>query len=128
MAKSRYPNSVTPHWFTPSKAADSDFVLSGRLRMALIGTKELSSTRVDTEVNAGRVVLLGVVGTEAERKKAIRTARKLDGVVNVTSYLMLPPIAGEGKHAPKGQNFAGENPKNAPKPKPKEVKFEEKKI
>ncbi|MBO4335250.1 MAG: BON domain-containing protein [Desulfovibrio sp.] len=91
IAQSKNPRSVTCHWFTPAKNADSDFILSGRLRTALIGAKDLSSTRVDTEINAGRVVLLGVVGNEQERKIAIKTARKVDGVVNVTSYLMLPP-------------------------------------
>ncbi len=60
------------------------------LRTALIGAKDLSSTRIDTEVNAGRVVLLGVVKDNAEKQQAIRIARKVPGVVSVTSYLMLP--------------------------------------
>ena len=101
IAQSKNPRSVTTHWFTPAKSAESDFILSGRLRTALIGAKGLSSTRVDTEINAGRVVLLGVVGNENERKIAIRTARKLDGFVNVTSYLMLPPYGEEASKAPK---------------------------
>ncbi len=38
----------------------------------------------------GRVVLLGVVKDNAEKQQAIRIARKVPGVVSVTSYLMLP--------------------------------------
>ena len=68
--------SVTSHWFTPAKSDTGDFVLATKLRTELIGTSGLSSTRIDTEVNAGRVVLLGVVKDEAERKLAIRAARQ----------------------------------------------------
>lgn len=90
IARSYKPRSVTPHWFTPATSDTSNFVLATTLRKDLIGTKGLSSTRIDTEVNAGRVVLLGVVGNDAEKQLAIRTARQLKGVVSVTSYLMLP--------------------------------------
>lgn len=69
--------SVTSHWFTPAKSDTGDFVLATKLRTELIGTSGLSSTRIDTEVNAGRVVLLGVVKDEAERKLAIRAARQV---------------------------------------------------
>ena len=82
--------SVTSHWFTPAKSDTGDFVLATKLRTELIGTSGLSSTRIDTEVNAGRVVLLGVVKDEAERKLAIRAARQVEGVKQVISYLMLP--------------------------------------
>ena len=91
IAESKNPQSVTTHWFTKAKSGDSDFMLATRIRTALIGTKGLSSTRVDTEVNAGRVVLLGIIENETERKLAIHATKKVDGVVNVTSYLMQPP-------------------------------------
>lgn len=90
IARSFKPRSVTPHWFSPARGDRGNFVLATDLRSALIGTKGLSSTRIDTEVNAGRVVLLGVVHDEAEKKLAINTARKVKGVVSVTSFLMLP--------------------------------------
>ncbi|MCR5814956.1 MAG: BON domain-containing protein [Desulfovibrio sp.] len=112
IAQSKNPRSVTCHWFTPAKSADSDFILSSRLRTALIGAKNLSSTRVDTEVNAGRVVLLGVVGNEHERKIAIRTAHKVEGVINVTSYLMLPPHTHEPNTKPAKEVVY--SPKNKP--------------
>ena len=108
IAQSKNPRSVTTHWFSRKTAADSDFVLSSRLRAALIGAKDLSSTRVDTEINAGRVVLLGVVGSEEERKVAIRTARQLDGVVKVTSYLMLPPRPDDMDEQPERSDFKGQ--------------------
>ena len=69
------------------------FVLSAKLRTALIGKDKLSSTRIDTEVNAGRVVLLGVVENAAERGLALDAARHVEGVTSVKSYLMTPPSA-----------------------------------
>lgn len=90
IARSYHPRSVTPHWFLPGQSDRNNFALAAELRAALIGAKGLSSTRIDTEVNAGRVVLLGVVHDDAEKRIAINTARKIKGVVSVTSYLMLP--------------------------------------
>lgn len=94
IAKSFKPLSVTPHWFQKSSNERGDFMLAADLRAALIGARGLSSTRIDTEVNSGRVVLLGVVRDDAEKRIAIDTARKVKGVVSVTSYLMLPPKPG----------------------------------
>lgn len=91
IARSFNPKSVTPHWFSPAKGDRANLSIAAELRAALIGTRRLSSTRIDTEVNGDRVVLLGVVEDEAEKKLAINTARKIKGVRSVTSYLMLPP-------------------------------------
>lgn len=91
IARSFKPRTVTPHWFSKSKSDRGDFMLAADLRAALIGTKGLSSTRIDTQVNSGRVVLLGVVHDDAEKQLAISVARKVKGVTSVTSYLMLPP-------------------------------------
>lgn len=90
IARSYHPRSVTPHWFAPGKSERGNIALAADLRTELLGTKGLSSTRIDTEVNAGRVVLLGVVQDDAEKQLAISVARRLKGVVSVTSYLMLP--------------------------------------
>ncbi|MEG6502510.1 MULTISPECIES: BON domain-containing protein [unclassified Desulfovibrio] len=95
IARRYNPLSVTPHWFTPGKSDTSNIVLATKLRKDLIGTKGLSSTRIDTEVNAGRVVLLGVVKDDAEKQLAIQAARAVPGVTSVTSYLMLPQKAGQ---------------------------------
>lgn len=88
---------MTPHWFSPAKSDTSNFALAASLRTDLIGAKGLSSTRIDTEVNAGRVVLLGVVKDDEEKQIAIRTARKVKGVTSVTSYLMLPQRPGKAR-------------------------------
>lgn len=95
IARRYHPSSITPHWFARAKGERSDLALATNLRAALIGTKGLSSTRIETEVNGGRVVLLGVVHDDKEKQLAISTARKLKGVTSVTSYLMLPPMAGK---------------------------------
>lgn len=95
IARRYKPRSVTPHWFTKAESDTGNFVLATRLRTELIGTKGLSSTRIETEVNAGRVVLLGVVQDEHEKQLAIEAARRVEGVATVTSYLMLPQKAGQ---------------------------------
>lgn len=82
--------SVTTHWFTPSTEGENNLLLAARLRTGLISAEGVSSTRVDTQVNAGRVVLLGVVADEKEKQAVIRAAKKTNGVRSVTSYLMLP--------------------------------------
>lgn len=109
--------SVTSHWFTPAKSETGDFVLATRLRTALIGTSGLSSTRIDTEVNAGRVVLLGVVKDEAERKLAIRSARQVEGVSQVISYLMLPQKLAATPASP-GQSLPDTAPAPQAQPQP----------
>ena len=89
------PRSVTTHWFTPAPSETSNFMLATKLRKDLIGTQGLSSSRIDTEVNSGRVVLLGVVKDEKEKQLAIQATRGVPGVTGVTSYLMLPQRAGQ---------------------------------
>ena len=100
IARSYKPRSVTPHWFTPAKSDTGNLALATSLRADLIGTRGLSSTRIDTEVNAGRVVLLGVVQDDAEKQLAIRVARRVTGVTSVTSYLMLPQKASLPQRSP----------------------------
>lgn len=94
IARSYKPRSVTPHWFAKARGERSNLMLATDLRAALIGTRGLSSTRIDTVVNSGRVVLLGVVHDNAEKQLAIQAARQVNGVTSVTSYLMLPQKAG----------------------------------
>lgn len=89
-ARRHRPYSVTPHWFAPAKSKNSDIELAAALRKELISVKGLSSTRIDTEINAGRVVLLGVVKNDEEKRLAVQAAHRISGVHSVTSYLMLP--------------------------------------
>lgn len=101
--------SVTPHWFSIRKSADSDLALAARLRTALIGTSRLNSTRIDTEVNSNRVVLLGVANNSDERKTAVEAAREVKGVATVTSYIMLP-MKPDTNYRPTGRTYQGKNP------------------
>lgn len=82
--------SVTPHWFTARTGENSDIAIATKVRTTLITTEGLSSTRIDTTVNANRVALFGVVNDERERALAIKAARLTDGVKEVSDYLMLP--------------------------------------
>lgn len=123
IARSFKPRSVTPHWFSPARSDRSNLALATDLRTALIGASGLSSTRIDTEVNAGRVVLLGVVKDDAEKQLAIRIARKVAGVVSVTSYLMLPqkPAPAEKMEPVMEQENTDENSSGQANP-PEDVK------
>lgn len=82
-------HAVTTHWFPPGKG-QNNMLVATKLRSNLIGASGVISSRVDTEIDAGRVVLLGVVGSEEEKERIVRVARKTSGVTSVTSYLMLP--------------------------------------
>lgn len=103
--------SVTPHWFS-SRVGDSDIVLATKVRTELIGTSNLNSTRIDSEVNANRVVLLGVASSAAERKLAVKAARSVSGVNSVTSYIMLPLKPGVN-YRPTGNTYPGLHPKGS---------------
>ncbi len=89
--KCRGVKNVTTHWFTPKTATTANIAVATQVRTELIRTEFLSSTRIDTEVNANRVVLLGVVNDSYERDLAVSAAKNTQGVESVTSYLMLPP-------------------------------------
>ncbi|MCR5258957.1 MAG: BON domain-containing protein [Desulfovibrio sp.] len=103
--------SVTPHWFEkPAKklpAGAGDFKIGSNVRFALIGAKELSSTRVDTETNAGRVVLLGVVASEKEKQIAIKAAQNVQYVQSVTSYLFESKQGTELGFTPAEESYPG---------------------
>ena len=82
--------NVTPHWFTSLKAdIEGDTAIKLRLEKNLVSSDGVTSSRIDSVVNSGRVVLLGVVESEAERAAAIKAARHTDGVRSVTSYLFM---------------------------------------
>ncbi|MEG2171932.1 MAG: BON domain-containing protein [Desulfovibrionaceae bacterium] len=82
--------SITTHWFTALSSPENNLMLATKLRTNLIGMSGVSSTRIDTQVNSGRVVLLGVVNSATEKEKVILAAKDTSGVTQVTDYLMLP--------------------------------------
>lgn len=92
IARSEKPKTITPHWFAKKTDNRSDLMLAAEIRASLISTKGLSSTRIEAEVNNGRVVLLGVVHDDYEKQLAIHTVKSIQGVDSITSYLLLPPV------------------------------------
>lgn len=88
--KQKGVRSVTTHWFKPLESSENNLLLATKLRTNLIGAKGVSSTRIDTVVNSGRVVLLGVVNSAVEKEKVVIAAKDTSGVTSVTDYLMLP--------------------------------------
>ena len=103
--------SVTAHWFEkPAKKVPSgagDFKIGSNVRFALIGAKDLSSTRVDTETNACRVVLLGVVANEKEKEIAVKAAQSVQYVQSVTSYLFVSRQGSELGFTPSAETYPG---------------------
>ena len=94
-------SSVTTHWFTSLKAdGEGDTAIKLRLEKNLVNADGVTSSRVDYVVNSGRVVLLGVVESEAERSLAIKAARGTYGVRTVTSYLFMRNMAPAPLQAP----------------------------
>lgn len=88
--KEKGVRSVTTHWFTPLSSSENNLLLATKLRTNLISADGVSSTRIDTKVNAGRVVLLGVINSTVEKDKVMAATKGTSGVTKVTDYLMLP--------------------------------------
>jgi len=87
-------NNVTPHWFTSLKAdSEGDTAIRLRLEKNLVSADGVTSSRIDYVVNSGRVILLGVVESEAERSSAVKAAQNTYGVRSVTSYLFMRRMA-----------------------------------
>lgn len=95
---------VTAHWFVSLKSdSDADAALKLRLEKNLITADGVTSSRIDYVVNSGRVVLLGVVGSETERAAAVKAARMVRGARSVTSYLFIRPDPPAPQRAPQPQ-------------------------
>jgi len=96
--------NVASHWFSSLKAdTESDTAIKLRLEKNLVGADGVTSSRIDSVVNSGRVVLLGVVESEAERAAAIKAARHTDGVRSVTSYLFMRAKASAPPQPPQAE-------------------------
>ncbi|MDR2696074.1 MAG: BON domain-containing protein [Deltaproteobacteria bacterium] len=99
--------SVTSHWFISLRAdSENDTPIKLRLEKNLIGADGVTSSRIDYVVNRGRVVLLGVVGSETERAAAVKAARNTQGVRTVTSYLFTRDASPAPLHTPKTEQEA----------------------
>jgi len=75
----------------PSSLASqtSDGFITTKVKTRLIGTKELSATRIKVVTEAGTVYLLGLV-TQAEADAAARVASATDGVSRVVKLFEYP--------------------------------------
>ena len=67
----------------------SDAAIEGKVKAALALAGQ-PVTRVDMQVLAGHVVLLGVVRSQEAVSAATQAARSVSGVTGVTSFLLLP--------------------------------------
>jgi hyperosmotically inducible protein len=73
-----------------STATMNDAELKAELTAALAADMRTAKLRVETEVVAGQIVLLGVVGSDSERDAAKRVAEGIVSPDHVTSFLLLP--------------------------------------
>jgi osmotically-inducible protein OsmY len=67
-----------------------DGELKTELTAALASDLRTAKLRVESEVVASHIVLLGVVSSESERQAAVDVAAKLAGADHVTNFLLLP--------------------------------------
>ncbi len=70
-----------------SRAQLRDRALAARVRATLKATAATAAAEVDVRATEGRVLLAGVVSSEEERDAAVRTARGVSGVREVSGQL-----------------------------------------
>lgn len=64
-----------------------DAAITAKVKAALLAAKNVKSSDISVETNAGRVVLSGMLPDQSQIDRAVATARKVEGVVNVESRL-----------------------------------------
>jgi hyperosmotically inducible protein len=85
--------SVTDY-FLPKKEDDTcgtttNLKLSAKIKSKLIGDGGISSTQIEVKAIQCNIILLGLVGSDDEIKKAISHAKAVDGVRSVKSFLQI---------------------------------------
>jgi hyperosmotically inducible protein len=83
--------SVTDY-FLPKKENETcgtttNLKLSAKVKTKLIGDKDISSTQVEVKALQCNIILLGLVGSADEIKKAISHSKAVEGVRSVKSFL-----------------------------------------
>ena len=63
--------------------------LSTKVKLKLIGDKDVSSTQIEVKALQCRIILLGLVSSAGDIKKAIAHAKSVEGVRRVKSYLKI---------------------------------------
>ncbi|OZI74229.1 BON domain-containing protein [Bordetella genomosp. 12] len=69
----------------------SDSAITGKVKAALVGDKDLSALDVAVETNNGVVTLTGTVGTAAQADKAAVVTRGVEGVKQVKNNVKVDP-------------------------------------
>lgn len=67
----------------------NDAVLSSKIKAKLIQTKDIRSTNIDVDTNNNIVTLTGIVGSEAERQKALYVVQQVAGNRQIINNLMV---------------------------------------
>jgi hyperosmotically inducible protein len=81
----------------PASAGVSDAWITTKAKIALLTTKDISSTAISVDTVDGMVALHGKVGTPEEKAKAADEVKKIDGVKGVRNLLQVVP----SRHAKK---------------------------
>jgi osmotically-inducible protein OsmY len=93
----------------------NDVLLSGRVKAALVGTKDLTASAVKVVTERAVVYLMGRV-TERESARAVEVARGVSGVAKVVQTFEILTEAELAELVPKSQT--GSQPGNANSPAP----------
>ena len=85
--------SVTD-FFLPKKEDDTcgtatNLKLLAKVKKELIGDKDISSTQIEVKALQCNIILLGLVGSADEIKKAVSHAKTVEGVRSVKSFLKI---------------------------------------
>lgn len=78
-------------FFVPERPSEmSDLELKAKIKEAFVADTNLISGRVDVDVYAGHVVLIGVVDGPRQIQEFVDDAQAVPGVRSVRSYIQLP--------------------------------------
>jgi hyperosmotically inducible protein len=69
--------------------ATTNLELRAGVKKALIGDRDISAIQVEVKALQCNIILLGVVGSEDEIKKAVSHAKNVEGVRSIISFLKI---------------------------------------
>lgn len=78
---------LLPEKDDPDCGTTDNVTILSKVKAALIGDGDIWSTNIEVKVVQCRVVLLGLVGSDAQIDKSIAHAKAVEGVRSVKSYL-----------------------------------------
>ena len=80
---------VRTYFVSGQHSVMSDFGSEMKIKTALVANPSVVTGQVDIGVYAGRVVLVGVLGSRQKAEDFIEDARSVDGVVSARSYIQV---------------------------------------